>query len=125
LTETAGKVVQVVPSSEYAHVPAPVVAVTASPATAEASTSLLPRKVDTTADRAVSMSVEVSVGVVSVTLGASLALLTTMEAPAVLVENAVVPPAVVVSTVAPALPEVWSQARTVRVAVSPLLPSGT
>src|ERR671937_953732 len=57
--------------------------------------------------------------------GASLTSVTVMVDVAVAVLNAVVPPLLLVSTLVPATPLVWSQARKVIEALAPLLPSGT
>src|SRR5438445_427328 len=57
--------------------------------------------------------------------GASLTLVTVRFDVAVAVLKAVVPPLVVVSTLVPCEPEVWSQAQNVTLAVVPLAPSET
>src|SRR5438132_244057 len=117
------------PSSEYCQAPVPLTRpVTAIPCTAPVSTSLTwpASSVET---RSPPLAVWSSLIVVKLLApdnsGASFTLLTVMFAVAVAVLKAVVPPLVVVSTLVPWVPLVWSQAEKVTEAVVPFSPSGT
>ena len=104
------------PSIEYCQVPVPfAVALIAMPCTAPVSTSLM---VDPTMDETscplfeVWSSVRVvNVGDATVITGASLTEVTVIDAVLLCELNAAVPPVTLLSTLLPALPLVWSQAR--------------
>ena len=99
--DTEPKFAQVEPSVEYCHVPLPVVPVIARPFRALVSTSaqVTPVKI---AEASVPLEVVFSLVAVRVcvaafvTVGASLTAVTLMEAVALFVEKAVVPPALAV-----------------------------
>src|SRR5262249_51386001 len=121
---TAPTLVQVVPASiEYCHVPVLLLKlVTAMPFTASVSTSVsLPEiKVETRSPLLVVWSSLIEVKLLAPErTGASLTLLTVILDVAVAVLKAVVLPLVVVSTLLPWVPLVWSQAQNVTLAVVP------
>ena len=100
--ETAPKLCQVVPSVEYCQVPLPVVAVMAKPLTAPVSTSaqveLVRIALESVAEEVVSSVLDVrTTDAPLVIVGASLTLVTVIDAVAMLVEKAVVVPLVEVS----------------------------
>ena len=99
---TAPKLCQVAPSVEYCHVPLPVVAVMAKPFTAPVSISahveLVKIVLESVAEEVVSSVLEVrTTDAPLVIVGASLTLVTVIDAVAILVEKAVVVPLVDVS----------------------------
>ena len=116
LGETAGRANQLAPPSvEYCQVPLPVFDVIAMPFKALASTSAQAADVrmllTVVPEDVVSSLVPVSVTVaLLVIVGASLPAVTLTSTTSVALENAVVPPLVVTSTLVPCVPLVWSQA---------------
>ncbi len=123
---TVPKLVQVVPSVEYCQDPAPTVAVTAIPLAGVRSWSAYPTAASSPLTNAlgefVSSLVAVSEVVVPEMVGASLTEETKMVAVASEVEKAFVVPvdtmfAYAATALVDAVPEVWSQARYVKLAV--------
>ncbi|TWT50139.1 hypothetical protein Pla22_28790 [Rubripirellula amarantea] len=128
--DTAPNDVHVDPSVEYCHVPLPVNDVIASPLCDEKSTSF--KELDAKMSAAVLLDELVSSLVPaklntepSLIVGASLTLVTTIDAVSVAELNAVVPPLLDASTLLPAVPLVPSQARKVKSFVVPFSPLGS
>ena len=130
VADSAPKLFQLTPSVEYCQVPLPVTQVTAIPFCAPLSTSAQLAAVRialiAVADEVLFSSVALRAMVEPLlNVGASLTALTVIEALSVAAEKAVLPPLTEVSTLLPAVPLTWSQARNDSVALVAFCASGT